>query len=285
MKTHHGAKKRFFCTITPNVDHVPHIPPRLPDGSDGDIMQNLDDNIGKLMKSLDDENLAKDTLLIYMTDNGPEGVKSRKQLRGSKNTVYEGGTRVPCLMRWTGHIQSDTECTHLTGHIDLFPTLAELAGFHVASPGAQSWDGRSLVPLMENSQAEWASRHWISHIGRWGELAKAEAMPTSIRNQRYKLVLLPKGNELYDLNADLREQTNIITHEPKIAAELQAVHAKWWRDVQPYLVNDIDQKLPKESKPFHELYRRDFGSDAFDGARKAMTWSGGKPGPKKKPMP
>jgi len=84
------AGKPFFAYITPNVNHGPHIPPILPDGSLGDIMENLDDNVGKMMKFLDQSGLSEETLLIYMTDNGAGS--GDKRLRGGKGTAYEGGS-------------------------------------------------------------------------------------------------------------------------------------------------------------------------------------------------
>jgi arylsulfatase len=163
------AEKPFFAYITPNVNHGPHIPPILPDGSLGNILENLDDNVGKMMKFLDESGLSAETLLIYMTDNGAGS--GNKRLRGGKGSVYEGGTRVPCIMYWKGKIEGGVACRRLTGHIDLYPTFAELAGSNDPAPGDKTCDDRSILPLMENPEADWSERYFISHKTRWIRLS------------------------------------------------------------------------------------------------------------------
>ncbi len=276
------AKQPFFCYIPPNVNHGPHIPPILADGTKGDSMTNLDDNVGKMMKFLDGAGLSEDTLLIYMTDNGASS--GNKQFRGGKGSPYEGGTRVPCIMYWKGQIEGGIDCHRLTGHIDFYATFAELAGSDAAVPGEKQWDGRSILSLMENPTAEWEPRFWITHKTRWGNAASAKYSQCAIRDFRYKLVML-KANalELYDLEKDVHEKNNIAAKHPEIVAALKKTYDAWWKDIQPYMVNDHLKKKQKTLKPYHEIYRRDFGQQRYDEAMRLMTWSGGKSyGPPKK---
>ncbi len=276
------AKRPFFCYIPPNVNHGPHIPPILPDGTKGDSMINLDDNVGKMTNFLDSAGLSENTLLIYMTDNGANS--GNKQLRGGKGSPYEGGTRVPCIMYWKGKIEGGIECHRLAGHIDFYATFAELAGSDDSVPGDRSWDGRSILSLMENPKTDWEPRYWITHKTRWGNAASSKYSQCAIRDVRYKLVM-PKADvlELYDLDNDAHEKNNIAEDHPEIVNALKATYDAWWEDIQPHMVNDHLANIPETCKPYHELYRRDFGQQRFDEAMRLMTWTGGKPyGPPKK---
>ena len=89
-------------------------------------------------------------------------------------------------------------------------------------------------------------------------------------------------DELCDLEEDVHEKNNIADRHPEIVAALKKVYDSWWDDVQSYLVNDKLENVPKTCKPYHELYRRDFGQERFDEAMRKMTWTGGKPYGKKK---
>jgi arylsulfatase len=267
----------FFAYVTPNVNHGPHIPPILPDGTKGDIMANLDDNVGKMMDFLDQSGLSKHTLLIYMTDNGAGS--GNKKLRGGKGSPYEGGLRVPCIMHWKGKVEGGVDCHRLTGHVDLYPTFAELAGSDDPAPGGKKWDGRSILPLMENPQADWEPRYWIAHKTRWGHPASSKYSQSAIRDVRYKLVFPGESREpeLYDLDKDVHEQNNIAEQHPEIVRELKEQYDAWWDDIQPFLVNDNLKDMPKTQKPYHELYREQLGEERFQEAMRLMTWSGGKP--------
>lgn len=276
MKEQQKNDKRFFCYVALNVNHGPHIPPILPDGSKGDIMGNLDDNVGKMTEFLTTAGLLEDTLYIYMTDNGMSD-SGKKKLKGGKTSAYEGGTRVPCVMYWKGKVEGG-ECNQLAGHIDFYSTITELVGADDPVPGGKKWDGRSILPLLENPDAEWAERYWVSHKTRWGNADTAKYSMAGIRNSRYKLVYSKRNKaELYDLKNDMREKNNVIGEYPEIAETLKEQYEAWWKDIQPYMVNDHLKKVPEENKPYHEMYRRDFGDEEYDKAMKAMTWEGGKP--------
>lgn len=275
IKAQQNDGKPFFCFITPNVNHSPKIPPILPDGSLGDIMENLDDNVGKMTQFLGDAGLLENTLYIYMTDNGMKQ-SGTKKLNGGKASAYEGGTRVPCFMYWKGKVEGG-ECNQLVGHIDFYATFAELVGSKDAVPGGKAWDGRSFLTLLENPEAEWDNRYWVSHKTRWNDKAKGKYAMAAIRDERFKLVY-PKPNkpELYDLQADLSEKKNVIDQYPEVAEHLKAQFDAWWNDAEPYMINDDLPNVPKEHKPYHELYREAFGDEKFEAAMTAMTWEGGK---------
>ena len=122
-------------------------------------------------------------------------------MRGSKGTVYQGGTRAPCFFRWpAGGIQGDAECDALSAHLDLFPTLAEITGAKLSDDVKKQVEGRSLLCLLKNPKAEWAERTLVHHVGRWakGKSEEAKFKKAAIQNLRFTLV---NNEELYDLKA------------------------------------------------------------------------------------
>ena len=183
----------------------------------------VDGQIGRLLKALDEKNLANDTIVIFTTDNGPQQKRWNAGMRGQKGTVYEGGIRVPFFLRWPRVVKPGTTVDRLAAHIDVHPTLAELCGAKLGSP---KLDGRSLAPLLKNPNAQWADRtlffQW--HRGDVPEAFRACAA----RNQRWKLV---NGKELYDLQNDPAESKDVAAENPEIAAKLRKEYENWFRDV------------------------------------------------------
>ncbi|TWU44277.1 Arylsulfatase [Novipirellula aureliae] len=275
--TQAAAKKPFFAYVPLNVAHRPHIPPILPDGSTGNIMKNLDDNVGKMMAYLDEQGLSENTLLIYMTDNG--AASGSLQLKGRKTFATEGGIRVPCIMYWKGHLEGGISNNDLTGHIDYYATFAELAGSDDAVPGGQIWDGRSMLPLLENpTNAQWPQRYWIAHRTRWNDAATSQYAHASVQDLQFKLFMPNAGKlELYEVSADKRERNNVASQYPEKVEQLKKVYDAWWADVQSYMVNDHLENVPAEHKPYHELYREAFGEERYQEAMRQMNWVGGKP--------
>ena len=183
----------------------------------------VDGQIGRVLKALDEWKLAEDTIVIFMTDNGPQQKRWNAGMRGQKGTVYEGGIRVPFFLRWPRVVKAGTSVDRLAAHIDVFPTLVEVCG---AKQGASKIDGRSLAPLLKDSRATWTDRtlffQW--HRGDAPEMHRASAA----RNQRWKLV---NGKELYDLQADPAESKDVSADNPEVAAKLRKEYEDWFRDV------------------------------------------------------
>jgi arylsulfatase A-like enzyme len=188
------------------------------------MVSEVDGNIGHLLKHLDDTNLAENTVVIFLTDNGPQQKRWNAGMRGLKGTVYEGGIRAPFFVRWPGVVKAGTEVDRLAAHIDLAPTLLDVCG--VAPPKNVKLDGRSLAPLLRNPRSDWTDRtiffQW--HRGDVPELYRSCAA----RCQRWKLV---NGKELYDLEQDPAEARDVAADHPEIAAKLKAEYEAWFRDV------------------------------------------------------
>lgn len=273
MDAERKTDRPFFAYIPLNAAHGPHVVPKEyyqqylgKMGVSEDtakffgMIENVDTNFGKLLKKVDDWGIADNTLVIYLaTDNGgTAGVKIfNAGMRGSKGSVYQGGTRAPAFFRWpAGGIPEGVECDKLTAHIDIFPTLAEITGAKVPAAAADQVDGISMLPLLKNPEANWPDRLLVHHVGRWpaGKVEDAKYSKCAIQDARYTLV---NNKELYDLASDPGETTNVIEKHPKEVAKLRAAYDQWWEDIQPHLVNE-DAKGPKIN-PLKEVYWKQFG--------------------------
>jgi arylsulfatase len=192
-----------------------------------------------------------------MTDNGHSiGSLYNAGMRSNKGSPYQGGTRVPAFFRWKGVLPEGTDCDALTAHIDFFPTFCELAGVDV--PAGIDLDGRSLVPLLKDAKAPWEDRYVFVHKGRWprGKAQEAKFADCAIRNSRFRFV---NNRELYDLENDPGEKTNVIDDHPEVVANMRAAYDQWWSEVLPAMVNE-DAVGPKIN-PFKALYYEQFGGE------------------------
>jgi len=267
--------KPFFAYIPTNAPHGPFIvddqyKALYQDKCEGDVpafygmITNIDENMGLLMQKLEEWNLADNTLLIFMTDNGTSrGDKVFNYgMKGKKGSVHEGGTRVPLFFRLPGKTKAGVDVDHLTRHYDILPTLAELAGAELSN--TMDLDGRSLLPLIDNPNAEWSDRSTFFHKGRWGKAngperwSKGNTNPDSakyvgfaVRNEQWRLV---GKDELYDINEDPGEQNNVAEENPEVVASMLREYSLWWDEVRPMMVNE-DASL-KTGKPFVEQFNK-----------------------------
>ena len=230
-----NQRDRFFCYVATNAPHDPltvadkYVQPFRDRGLDEAtaktyaMVANLDENVGRMLQFLKRRSLDRNTLVIFLTDNGPQRKRYNAGMRGIKGTVYQGGIRVPSFWRWPGHLKPETKINRIAAHIDITPTLLELCGVKADGP---RMDGRSLAPLFRGDEVDWADRTLFTqwHRGDEPELFRACAA----RNQRYKLV---DGKELYDLSSDPAEQHDVSAERPEIAAKLRKQTEAWFRDV------------------------------------------------------
>jgi arylsulfatase len=272
----------FFAYITPNAPHSPLICPdeyRKP--YEGKVSRdaatffgmiaNIDDNVGRLLAKLRAWGLERETLVIFMTDNGgTAGVKVfNAGMRGQKGTPHEGGVRVPAFWRWPGVLRP-ADVNRLTAHVDVFPTLAELAGAKIAPDLAARLDGRSLVPLLNDPNADWPDRVLFTHLGRWpkGKAADSKYAQCSVRNARYRLVSAQRNGqkrwELYDIQADPGEKVDLAAKKPDVVKTLEAAYDRWWEEILPCLENEDAVGPPVN--PFKELYWKQFPDERPSGA-------------------
>ncbi|RFC45918.1 MAG: arylsulfatase [Verrucomicrobia bacterium] len=269
--------KPFFAYIPTNAPHGPYIArPQdkalyegkgLPADTESffGMIHNIDENAGKLLAKLDEWGIAKNTLVIFMNDNGgTAGVKVfNAGMHGAKGTAWIGGTRANSFWRWPGAFKP-ADCSALAAHIDFFPTLAEISGAGIPEAARTQVEGRSLVPLLENPAAPWPDRYLFTHQGRWPKLAdpntKKYAM-TSVRTSRWTLVSEKGGAEpawqLFDLNEDFAQEHDMAARHPEVVKQLGGEFERWWAECLPLMVNE--KAMGPAINPFQEIYYRQFG--------------------------
>jgi len=249
--------KSFFAYIVTNAPHSPFIVAdkykELYRGKCKDksaaffgMITNIDENVGLLMKKLDEWDLASETLLVFMTDNGSAAGTYNYGMKGKKGTVHEGGCRVPLFFRLPDKIKPGVDVERLARHYDIFPTLAEFAGAKI--PQGYKLDGRSLKPLIDNPKADWDDRYTFFHKGRWDKKGapgqwgegntdpdKAKYTGFAVRSEKWRLV---GKNELYDIDADPGEQNNVASENPEIVQKMLKAYDAWWDEVRPLMVNE-----------------------------------------------
>jgi hypothetical protein len=200
------------------------------------MIENIDGNFARLMKALDDRKLTDNTLVIFLTDNGPGGVRFNAGLRNRKGTVYEGGVRVPCYVRWPAQVKPSEIVTPLA-HIDMTPTLVEACGVGLGEV-KDGWDGRSFLPLLKGEPGKWPDRTLFFQWHRGDVPEKYRAF--AARAPRYKLVqaagMQPNVNwqpkfELFDIANDPFELNDLASEKPDEVARLKREYEGWFDDV------------------------------------------------------
>jgi arylsulfatase A-like enzyme len=194
------------------------------------MCENIDHNVGRLLKFLAANQLAENTIVVYFSDNGPNGSRFNGGLRGRKGSTTEGGLRSPCLIRYPAAIKPGTRVERIAGAVDLLPTLAEFAGIELHSP--KPLDGSSLAPPLQQREVDPANRFLFS---AWNG-------KTTVRSERYRL---QGSGELYDIQQDPRESTNLAKQQPDVAAELQAKLDAWVAETKP-----VKSKGDGKQRPF-----------------------------------
>jgi arylsulfatase A-like enzyme len=277
MDARRKAGTPFFAYIPLNAPHAPYIAPPEDAAVYADrvsapqtaaffgMIRNIDDNLGRLLAALHGWGIEEDTLVIFMNDNGTAAGEAvfNAGMRGKKGTAWLGGTRAASFWRWPGTL-APAASGAVTAHVDVFPTLAEIAGAKLAPDVAKQVEGRSLVPLLEDPRATWPDRHLFTHLGRWPRYAdpnESKFTMAAVRNKRWALVSERGGREpdweLFDLGADYGQRTNLAEQHPEVVRELAAAFDRWWDECLPLMVNE--KALGPKLNPFAVRYWRQFG--------------------------
>lgn len=203
------------------------------------MVSNIDDNLNRLFKKLEQLKLDSNTLVIFMTDNGPQQPRYKGGLKGLKASVYDGGVRVPFYIRMPGTIEKDKEIAVPAAHFDVLPTLAEFCGFKI--PSQVKIDGKSLLPLMRNKEVAWKNRALVFN---WARGYPEPYRNVAVLKGSYKMVGMcdesaaPAALELYNMNEDPNELKNISKNNSSKLAELKLEFDDWYKDIirSPHLV-------------------------------------------------
>ena len=238
--------KPFFCYLSLNAPHSPFNVPKayyeIYKDTPGllasqkrfyGMITNIDDNFGRLTKTLESLKLIGNTILIFTTDNGTSnGYKfNRKekkwygynaQMKGTKTSEYDGGHRVPFIMQWKkGGFTAGQTFSGLSAHVDILPTLASLTG--VAFEPSKTIDGINLSSFLETNNAPERILVTDTQRNQWPEKGKQ----SSVMYHNWRLV---NGNELYNVETDPGQETNLFDYHPKLATQMQDYYDVWWAD-------------------------------------------------------
>lgn len=275
IKEQHEAKESYFAYVALNAPHSPFIAPEkykkrfLEAGYDEKtagrygMIENIDDNFGLFIDKLEEWKVLDNTLVIFMTDNGMangfmlnlNGKKTmpfNAGLKGVKNSTHEGGTHVPAFWYWKGVLGEGVDINALTAHIDLYQTFSELAGANLPE-NMQEIDGRSLLPLLENSQAEWPDRELFINSGRWdaGEREARKYALCAVRSERWRFV---NNKELYNISIDPGETNDVSGSHPEKLIEFRKSYDMWWESALPLMVNEGLPLIKIEDQPLGKRY-------------------------------
>ncbi len=253
----HNKDKPFYLYFAHNAVHTPIYPGttfagKSQNGRFGDWVEEVDWSVGQVLDALRLQGLDKDTLVIFTSDNGPWLTKgadggSAGPLRGGKGSTWEGGVRVPTLAWWPGRVPAGSVNDAVAATIDLLPTFVSLAGGTV--PATPIIDGRDITPILLGQSKESAreAHYYFAGYnlqavrqGRW-KLAMSP-QPEGMGKQEAKT---PTGMRLYDLDAEISEQTDVAAQHPEVVAKLKALADK--------ISAEIGGKEPTARRPAGEV--------------------------------
>ncbi len=250
-----NKEQPFFCMITTNAPHGPlNVPKKYYDLYKDDsrvpdhrkrfygMITNIDENFGKMINYLEDENLLENTIVIFMTDNGTAGGFNMDRqgnvtsgynagLRGSKGSEYDGGHRVPFFFRYDkAGLNTGRDENNLTASVDLMPTLLDFCNVPV---GDHTFHGISLKSLLCNGEvterAIVTDSQRVPHPIKWRK--------SSVMRDKWRLI---NGEELYDIDADRSQRNNIASEHPELVEKLREDYDKWWNLVSV----KFDEEIP-----------------------------------------
>lgn len=253
--------KPFFLYLPHSMPHVPlYVSDKFKGKSEqglyGDVIMEIDWSVGEIMKALKKHNIDDNTLIIFTSDNGPwlsygDHAGSAGALREGKGTIFEGGFREPCIMRWPGTIPAGNVCNELATTMDILPTITNLAGGKLPE---HKIDGHDIFPLMTGEEGA-KSPTDVFYCYYSGELR-------AVRSGKWKLHFPHKyrtlagkpggtggeptpyaraeiGLELFDLENDLSETTNVAGKYPDVVKRLEGLAEKGREDLGDKLTNAV----------------------------------------------
>ncbi len=189
------------------------------------MCENIDWNVGRVMEKVKEAGILENTLIIYLSDNGPNSWRWNDGMKGRKGSTDEGGVRSPLIMNWSEKLEAGKVIPQIASAIDFFPTFLDLAKVEYSSE--KPLDGNSLAPLLFEEKPEWKDRYVINN---WRDRV-------SVRSQQYRL---SHDDMLFDMVADPGQYTDISGEQPEIFEAMMAEKKKWQSEVYT--------ELPEEDK-------------------------------------
>lgn len=256
-----NVEEEFFCYIPFNAPHGPfQVPDKYFDKykkqglNDKDaavygMCENIDDNVGRIIRKIEELQLSENTILIFLTDNGPNGHRYNGGMRGIKGSIHEGGVRVPCIINWKGKI-APKSMTQLAGHIDILPTLVSLC--ELDPPETLPLDGLDLSALVLGENEILQERLFFT------KKSTETIIPDgAVRNDQYRFVIEKRDTMLFDMKADPGQKNDISAKEEEVTASLALAYNSWFTDLAADFKPDTEIRIGSEEEesaylPAHE---------------------------------
>lgn len=234
----------WFCYVPYNAPHSPWlVPDRFFDryanlGMDNKtacayaMVESLDENIGRLLNAIEEAGRSKNTIVVFLTDNGPNSERFNGNMRGRKGSVHEGGVRVPLFIRWPGRIAAGQTVKPISAHIDLLPTLLEMC--EIERGDGPPLDGLSLWPLLRDKgdTANWPDRMLFTTRTSGNEQPLAR-IKGAVRTQRWRATFENNRWSLFDMQADPGQRIDVSRQKPELTKRLQTGYENWLKEIHP----------------------------------------------------
>lgn len=193
------------------------------------MVENIDWNVGRLLATLDELSIADDTVVVYFSDNGPNSYRWNGGMKGKKGSLDEGGLRSPLFVRWPGKIRSGIQIEQIAGAIDLLPTLMEIA--QLKQDLKKRLDGRSLLPLLVGSKADWKPR----------ELFSIRRGAVSVRSQNFRL---DSQGKLFDIVTDRGQKNDVSVRYPQVTSKLKYLAKQHQQEMEAEFAKNRERPFP-----------------------------------------
>jgi len=226
----------FFCYIPFNAPHGPfQVPDQYFDKykslglNDKDaavygMCENIDDNVGRIIAKVKELGITENTIIIFMTDNGPNGKRYNGGMRGTKGSIHEGGVRVPCVIQWEGTIEPQT-VPQIAGHIDILPTLVSMC--ELDPPETLPLDGLDVSDLLLEAEGTLPERLFFTKKSTESIIPDGAA-----RSGQYRMVIERGDTMLFDMVADPGQKNDISALEPEVTTSLVMAYGEWYSQIK-----------------------------------------------------
>lgn len=230
------------------------------------MIENMDENIARLLRKLETSGLKENTIVIFLTDNGPQSQRYNGGMKGTKGSVDEGGIRVPFLISWPDQLKGGRKIDEITAHIDIMPTLLEAAGFTTAAIEKMPFDGVSLMPLLKGNEDTWPDRMLFANSSFY----EGGTTQGSVRTEKWRAVQNREEWELYNMIDDPSQEKNVAHLHPEVVKALSTAYANWLSEVTKGGFEVLPIPVGHDSAPVVQLKSPDAKLSGN------VQWSGGK---------
>lgn len=246
-----NKEESFLCYLPLNIPHSPHqVADKYFDkykamGLDDELssiygmVENIDENVGRVLQHLEDSDLFENTIVLFMSDNGPNGERFNGNMKGIKGHVDEGGVRSPLFVNWKNTISENFVISDLAAHIDIFPTLIELCNLNVEK--RPDFDGISIADLLTQKKKSLPEREIYSIRSFDGT---SQTYPASVRTPQFRWVTEKEGNRLYDMVNDPEQKEDIVGKFPELNRQFADKFNAWYKRATADLSEDSRIAVP-----------------------------------------